>query len=206
MRGKTARGDRIRRARRARAMTQEQLAVAAGCDVKTIRNSESSRNLDVATLRKIAEALDLEFESVVSTSPDPTNVHGEFADKVRSWLAAMNTQDVAEAIECYSEDGQVVYPSGTRYPGCGTHNGHDQIRKHLVDWFGFADLELSQIGTIALQPNSNVVFLHVTTTGIIRSNSQPFRLDAIHEFQFAESGIVQHTAVFDTSKLGSSLP
>jgi hypothetical protein len=65
LRGIQTNGVSIYRVRRLRGMTQEMLAAAAACDEKTIRRAEKSCRLDIATLRRIAEALNLPYRGVV---------------------------------------------------------------------------------------------------------------------------------------------
>jgi transcriptional regulator with XRE-family HTH domain len=64
-RGIAANGASIRRARRLAGLTQEALAAAARCDEKTIRRAEKGCRLDITTLLRIAEALEVPYGDVV---------------------------------------------------------------------------------------------------------------------------------------------
>jgi transcriptional regulator with XRE-family HTH domain len=68
-RGVAANGASIRQARRLGGLTQEALATAAKCDEKTIRRAERSCRLDIATLLRIADALEVPYCSVVVLRP-----------------------------------------------------------------------------------------------------------------------------------------
>jgi len=65
MRGVVPDGHRIRIARIARGVTQEQLAVCADLDVKTIRKAEHGKRLDVGTLAALARALEVDVQTLV---------------------------------------------------------------------------------------------------------------------------------------------
>ena len=66
MRGLRVNGERICELRKLLAMTQEQLAIRAACDVKTLRKAEQSGNVDVSTLRKLAAALGVSEEELLT--------------------------------------------------------------------------------------------------------------------------------------------
>jgi len=57
MRGIETDGARIRNLRKARGWTQEELAAAVPCSVRTVRNAERSQRIDLATLSQISSAL-----------------------------------------------------------------------------------------------------------------------------------------------------
>jgi transcriptional regulator with XRE-family HTH domain len=71
MRGVQANGAFIKRARRSRGLTQEALADAARCDIKTVYRAESAGRLDMATLTRLAAALQIPYRKVVKV-----NKHG----------------------------------------------------------------------------------------------------------------------------------
>jgi chaperonin GroEL len=59
-------GDAVRKCRKAKGWTQEVLAEKVGCSKKTIENVEASKPTRCGTLRDIAEALEVELESLLS--------------------------------------------------------------------------------------------------------------------------------------------
>jgi hypothetical protein len=68
MRGVPANGDYIKDRRRARGLTQEALAAAARCDIKTVYRAETGARLDMATLARLADALDVPYRRVVKAN------------------------------------------------------------------------------------------------------------------------------------------
>jgi DNA-binding XRE family transcriptional regulator len=70
MRGVPANGAYIKEKRRERGLTQEALADAAGCDIKTVYRAESGDRLDMATLARLAGALRVPYRKVVKTNED----------------------------------------------------------------------------------------------------------------------------------------
>jgi transcriptional regulator with XRE-family HTH domain len=65
MRGVQVIGETIRSQRRQRGLTQEQLAAQADCDVKTLRQAEHSRAIDLSSLKRIALALNLNYVDLI---------------------------------------------------------------------------------------------------------------------------------------------
>ena len=71
MRGVVPLGEKIVQLRRSSGLTQEMLAADCECDVKTIRNAEHSRSLDVGTLRRIAARLKVAYGDIAAVpAPD----------------------------------------------------------------------------------------------------------------------------------------
>lgn len=69
LRGVEAHGAFICQARRLLGLTQEALATAANCDVRTIRRAENNGRLDIATLVRMASALRAPYEKIVKSKP-----------------------------------------------------------------------------------------------------------------------------------------
>jgi transcriptional regulator with XRE-family HTH domain len=70
MRGVPANGAYIKQARRSRGLTQEALADAARCDIKTVYRAERAARLDLATLARLADALRVPYRRVISATQD----------------------------------------------------------------------------------------------------------------------------------------
>jgi DNA-binding XRE family transcriptional regulator len=68
MRGVPANGAYIKQMRRSRGLTQEALADAARCDSKTVYRAENGACLDMATLKRLANALDVPYRRVVKAN------------------------------------------------------------------------------------------------------------------------------------------
>jgi transcriptional regulator with XRE-family HTH domain len=65
LRGIEAHGAFVYHARRALGLTQETLASAADCDVRTISRAENNGRLDIGTLVRIANALRAPYQRVI---------------------------------------------------------------------------------------------------------------------------------------------
>lgn len=70
MRGIPANGPYIKERRRSRGLTQEALAIAVRCDIKTVYHAECGARLDMATLRRIARALQTPYRKVTMANED----------------------------------------------------------------------------------------------------------------------------------------
>jgi DNA-binding XRE family transcriptional regulator len=70
MRGVPANGPYIKEKRRERGLTQEALADAAGCDTKTVYRAESGACLDMATLKRLANALRVPYRKMINENND----------------------------------------------------------------------------------------------------------------------------------------
>ena len=74
MRGALIDGEVVRNIRISRGLPQKTLAALAECDVKTIRHAEQGQRLDLATVKRIARALQTELgRIVVDEEPDAIN-------------------------------------------------------------------------------------------------------------------------------------
>ena len=62
-------GERVRQHRQERGLTQQALAVAAGCSTPTIERLEAGRVPKLAILSRVADALDVPLAVLVAT-PD----------------------------------------------------------------------------------------------------------------------------------------
>jgi transcriptional regulator with XRE-family HTH domain len=88
MRGAVANGPKIVALRTAAGLTQEQLAVDAQCDPKTLRSAERSKRADISTLRRIAGCLGMHFRDIVEETPDDLRASNIAA--AESYIRAFN--------------------------------------------------------------------------------------------------------------------
>jgi hypothetical protein len=70
MRGVPANGAYIKAKRRSRGLTQEALANAARCDIKTVYRAENDAHLDMSTLTRLALALRVPYRRVIKANED----------------------------------------------------------------------------------------------------------------------------------------
>ena len=81
-------GSNIRKHRELRHWTQEELALAAGVDVRTVQRAESGRPLALESLKAIAAAFDTTVEAL-SASPAATNERCSFCGKTEAEVAKL---------------------------------------------------------------------------------------------------------------------
>ncbi len=143
MRGVLAHGVEIITARNARGWTQKQLAAAAEWMVKTIRKAEQGQRIDLRTLNRFAEALQLHVSRLI--------VDEEAADEsllrqslVVQWHEAWEARDVEGTLAVYTEDAVLTLPGGPTVPYGGEHHGKEAIRRaNEMAWNGAKLLPLS---------------------------------------------------------------
>lgn len=125
MRGVVPLGEKIVQLRRSSGLTQEMLAADCECDVKTIRNAEHSRSLDVGTLRRIAARLKVAYGDIAAV-PAPDRRKANVAT-VERWIAAFNSRDAQAVAECFHQGGAVIVLADPGLPGAGEFRGNEQI-------------------------------------------------------------------------------
>ena len=195
MRGQTPHGTRIRRLRKTLGLTQEGLASNANCDVKTVRNAEAGRRLDLSTLNRIAAALSVEVGELLLDSIDQ---HREW---VEHWIDAFNSRHVKQLLAFYREDATLSLPSKIAFPGSGTHRGHQEIERHYQDWFQTVRIQFTRHSDPIIHPQSRTLMLRGRVTGVMIENAHQVSSEVLHEFRTTESVIVAHFVLLDTTSL-----
>lgn len=110
MRGVTANPDAIRGARCQAGWTQEQLAAASDCDVKTIRKAETpNKRVDLKVIVGIANALSRQpHELIVPHAESPVakqgSLHPERLERVKQWSEAFLHADVPRLLSLHTAD------------------------------------------------------------------------------------------------------
>ena len=127
MRGAIAKGEKITELRTAAGLTQERLATLAQCDVKTLRSAERSKRMDVATLRRIAERLGVDFRDIVAEIPRELREINIAA--VERYIRAFNARDPEAVAQSFDEGGVNIVMADPGLPGAGEFRGREQIRE-----------------------------------------------------------------------------
>lgn len=189
MRGIIANGSRIVSLRNARGLTQEKLAADCECDVKTIRSTEHSKRVDVATLGRIAARLGVEYREIVAEiSPDRREVNVAAA---MAFVRAFDARDPDAVSHCFCEDGAVVVFADPRLPGAGEYRGRERVREWARICFAAFLAEPVTAGTYHFEAVGDLVFfrrneprLESLTTG--RSTTA----SVMSEFEVADGKIL----------------
>lgn len=205
MRGRTPRAARVRQRRRELGMTQEHLAHSADCDVKTIRNAEAGRSLDVSTLQRIADALKIDLKEIVDGTPGPDSVRKQRNQSLDQWKNDWNGQAIDQLVELYHDDGILRFPSGVDFPGSGDFEGIDEICRHHSLLFEFCQLKLKQAGNLVIQPGVDAIFFRGEIAGQVISTGKTFRSEVLHEFRFRDEKVQEHLVLMDTASISVAM-
>ncbi len=186
---------RLLSARKSLGLTQEQVAVLADVDVKTVRKSESNTRLDVATLGRIAAALGLELCEVLAEST--AAVRTSCRSTVRRWQFAWLRRDMQRLLLCYHADAVVVLPGEPFMPFSGRHQGHVAIASVCNVAWSFLT-SLPGRGCDQLVIDSPLAVALQCFSQFASSKGHLFQLNCTHIFQFEKLQIVKHYIDYDT--------
>ncbi|KAA1260455.1 SnoaL-like domain protein [Rubripirellula obstinata] len=201
MRGVHPDGEKIRLARSAASMTQEEVAGIAQCNVKTIRKAEQGTNrLDLRVIAAIASA----FETTVSqlTIPD-RNVdhHGHLLQRMDQWIHHFAASDVEGFLSLHTQDSVLEMPGAEDLFTPANCNGIDQLLNHAVVFFkSFRLIELQQKLTHSYAAE-RFVFLRMTASIEYIPAGRSYTACHVHEFEFREDKISRRVSVADYGEL-----
>ncbi len=159
MRGVKPKGDRIVSLRKEAGLTQEALAADCDCDVKTIRSTEHSKRVDVATLRRIAVRLGIDFREIVakvSMDRREANIAAAMA-----FMRAFDERDPNAVAACFHEDGVLVVFADPRLPAAGEYRGNDRIRQWAESNFAAFRSSQAANGAYHIEAIGDLVYLRV---------------------------------------------
>lgn len=199
MRGVLSNGAEIIAARNARGWTQKQLAAVTELDVKTIRKAEQGQRIDLRTLNRFAETLQLHISRLI--------VDEESADEsvlrralVVQWHEAWEARDNDSVLAVYTEDAVLTLPGDPTVPYGGAHRGKEAIgRANAIAWNGMNLLPLPIEDCLILVSEHAVTLSG--SKGIVQPSGDVVWFPTIHIFQFRDRLIVKHDVQFDTLKL-----
>lgn len=135
MRGIKTNGDRICDLRKAVGWTQEELAAAADCATRTLRNAEQGKAIDAATLAKVATALGVSI-SEVSAHESPQQQRN--IDITKQWKQAFIDADVDRLLSLHHPDTVLELPDAEGLPHItptATFRGLKELRRHFEGVF-----------------------------------------------------------------------
>jgi transcriptional regulator with XRE-family HTH domain len=198
MRGMNANGDLIRDLRKVQGITQEQLAERAGLDVKTVRNAEQSKRLDLGSLTKLCFVLKAELRQLI-VRPCRSARELEIArrDVVIHWQRAFNERDLDGLMRGYHDDAELHLPGEPLITFAGDFRGRKRIRRAAQVAWGHCRRQLldQQDHAILVSDETVIVQGHMclrSSTGEVR------RLHYTQTFRFNGELIVDHRVEFDT--------
>ncbi len=193
MRGIAVDGKVVKRRRRELGLTQEQLAIRADCDARTIRNAERGRNVDAATFKSLASAIEVAASDLAQTAPAyPSSKLA--LECIRRWQTAFFDANVDALVATYREDGLLQLPSVAPVRG----------RVDLTDAYrqAFESFEFESRGDPTVTAKGNRVFLESGQVRMTsRGNREVVEAAAVHVFLLDRSQIAEHAAFYDTLPL-----
>lgn len=199
--GVMANGPKIRKLRKSQGLSQEGLASAIGCDIKTIHNAELGKRVHIDTLVKLAQALGVDLPVIHIGSEDSDEFLELRLRRVDSWRECFGSMQLQPLLDLYHPEAQVTYPGLDLQANGGTAKGRSQIRSQLE--FFFQEFRFDPWPEISgfIHAVENFVFLRGEVTGLIRSTGARFTSRAIHEFEFDGKSIYRHIGMFDASSM-----
>ena len=197
MRGIKTNGAAVRQLRVWRGWTQETLAACAGCSVRTIRNAEAGRTIDLVTLRLIAIALESEVSSLAGVEPVSIDQTKRNEALARDWHDLYQQQNLGGFLSLHHRNTQLFLPGSEGMSAGGTFRGQRGLRDHLevaldtVPVIEVLKMRLDVIGnTVFARPT---VVMHSTKTG------EKFTISHVNELQIFENKVVRRTTYADYS-------
>lgn len=202
MRGIRVRGDLIRTRRKAAGLTQEQLAAAAGCDVKTVRKTErGAERVDLWVVSAIAEILGCETESLIvldAASEGKAELH---LSLVNDWHAAFADADMDRLLALHTQDTILEIPGSEGLPAAGNFTGIAQLREHFLAMFKLFRLRAVQSDDFRIHAVDDLVFLRSTATIEYLPAGKSYTTRHVNEFEFRDGKIARRVVVADYDRL-----
>ena len=197
MRGAYAHGKSLQALRQARGLTQEELAVLAELDVKTIRNAEQGKRLDLGTLSRLAYALETELKRVIQPGRSEAELQIRRRDVILAWYRAWDAQDNETVLGLYHDRAVLRLPGSPSIPSAGTFQGKDQIRQANELFWSLCRTDPIPAKAFSLIASDNKVVLQ-DTKGVNRPSGELVRFDCVHVMTFEDDLILEHVVHYDT--------
>ncbi len=194
-RGALTNGQKIVSSRKFLGLTQEQLAAKADIDVKTIRNAESGKRLDLSTIQRVAQCLLIPWQELLQESLqfDAKTCKAIIAKWLRAWIH----QDVQMIVDLYTPSARVMIAGAPTIPFAGEHLGRDAIQSTFElawQWISCSHRHRSKYSVFVA--NKQVL---LSTFGLLESpNRASVTMTSLQHFVFQDQFISQHRIEYDT--------
>lgn len=157
MRGILANGEKIAALRLAAGLTQEKLAANCECDVKTLRSAERGKRLDIASLRRIAVGLGVDYHDIVVEVP--ADRREASVAVAMEFMRAFDARDPDAVADCFCENGAVIVFADPNLPGAGEFRGRERVHEWARACFAAFLAEPVHQGTYFVEAVGDRVFL-----------------------------------------------
>lgn len=202
MRGVVINGELIRERRRNRGMTQEELAHAADCDVRSVRKAEKGvERSDLRIVVGIARALDLEAPELIGeiqeSSSDP---HGNLT-VVRQWVDAFFRADIQTLLDMHTDDTVLEIPGTEDLPVKDYYEGIDEQRVFLTGFFSAFRLIWYDADNTLFHVSGDHVFMRNEALITFLPKGKSYRARHVNEFEFRDGKVAKRVVTADYAKL-----
>ncbi len=194
-RGTLTNGEKIISSRKSLGLTQEQLAAKADIDVKTIRNAESGKRLDLSTIQRVARCLLIPWEELLQESHQ---VDAKTCKEIiKKWRLAWIRQDVHMILGLYAPSASLIVAGAPIIPFAGEHQGRDTIQSTFQLAWQSIFCSYGHRSKYSLQVGNGQAVL--STLGLIESlHSSSVSMTSLQHFVLQDNLIVLHRIEYDT--------
>ena len=199
MRGQLSNGETIRQLRKLKGFTQEQLAEAAGCATRTIRNVEQSKLIDIKTLQKIAVVLVVPLATIsVFDSVSEEDQQQRHIGILHEWFEAFLESDIPRLLTFHHPETVLELPGAGTMPGIpesAIFTGLEALREHFTIVFSqFCFLRVLQQ---TFDAKGDLVFHRSTTTLRGIETGKEATVKFYNEFEFRDGLIIRRMTISD---------
>jgi transcriptional regulator with XRE-family HTH domain len=201
VRGASPDGEYLRASRRARGLTQGQLAELAGLDVKTIRMAEQGRRLDLVTIRRLATTMEVDVARLVRVEPTSPRLTPQLATlrlkTLSQWRRAVRRGEDERALLHYQDHAILRLPGAPMLVAQDHYAGKEQIRTAYQTESQWITPGLDARSIRPLLVGDSEAVLRVNRI-VKSSRKHPITLPVHHWFRFSHTYIIEHNILFDT--------
>ena len=196
MRGVMICGQTVRELRKKAGLTQEQLAVDADCDPKTIGKAERSQGrVDLHVAVAIAEALDCSTEAILETSDSTRNDSN--IQLVHAWNDALCSWDLEKLLAFHTDDTVLEIVGAHGVPAEERYEGIAQLKAHFEETSKILRLVWWDKDTIQITAVDNLVFMRSDATIEYAPNGKTYTTRHFNEFEFRDRLISRRVVIAD---------
>ena len=205
MRSAEPNGEAILSLREANGWTQEDLAKATDCSVRTIRNAEQGKRIDLKTLKDLAQALNVPIPSIMKRSTQlPQEKH--HVQITRQWVNLYLQCDINGLLKLHHPETTLDVPGAENLPAGEITEGVidiETLKRHLVN--AFKIFRLHEIHEQFFYGCGEMVFHCSKASFLAVPTGEILIVDSINEFTFRDGLIYHRRSLTDTVPFRDSI-
>lgn len=187
-------------------LTQEQLATACECDVKTIRKAEGHEGrVDLRIVLALARALDCDVRTLLPQEQSGTNSVDQNLQMVLRWHEAFLSGDLESLLELHTEDSILEIPAAKGLPAAEDCQGIEQLRDHLTQIFQVFRVVSVRDDDFEIHAVDQLVFLRTTATIEFLPTGKSYTARHLNEFECRDGKIARRAVIADYDKLRQAM-